>query len=63
MEAFILAILNAGQGAIVSAIHSLLDIIYGNAVRAVNNSSNNLDNKVLEVLVEAIHTWEPKNPQ
>jgi hypothetical protein len=61
MTSFLLAILNAGQGAIVTAIHSLLDIVYGNAVKAVNDSSNDLDNKALEILVEAIHTWEPKN--
>ena len=60
MQAFLLAILNAGKGAIVTGIHGLLDIVYGNAVHAVNKSDNDLDNKALEIFVEAVHTWEPK---
>jgi hypothetical protein len=61
MSEFLLMILTASKGAMISGIHGLLDILYSNAVRAVNNSSNDLDNKALEIFVEAVHTWEPKN--
>jgi C4-type Zn-finger protein len=59
MQAFLLAILTAGKSAMITGVHGLLDIIYGNAVSAVNSSDNDLDNKALEIFVEAIHTWEP----
>ena len=61
MNAFLLAILNAGKAAMITGIHGLLDVVYGNAINAVENSDNDLDNKTLEIFVEAIHTWEPKN--
>jgi len=42
-------------------VHGLLDILYSNAVKKVNSTDNDLDDKALEIFVEAVHTWEPKN--
>jgi hypothetical protein len=61
MGEFLLMILTASKSAMISGLHGLLDILYSNAVKAVESSDNNLDNKALEIFVEAVHTWEPKN--
>lgn len=60
MIEFLLMILNASKSAMVSGVHGLLDILYSNAVKKVNSTDNDLDNKALEIFVEAVHTWEPK---
>jgi hypothetical protein len=61
MQDFIMLLLNAGDGAIQSGIQAGLDIVYGNIKVAVEESETMIDNKVLEIVVNAIKDWEPKN--
>ncbi len=61
MQAFLLSILKAGRGPIITTIQALLDVLYANLKQVVESSDNELDNSILGIVVEAVHTWEPKN--
>jgi len=61
MQEFILLLLNAGDEAIQSGIQAGLDIFYGNIKNYVTNSQGQIDDKLLQIVTDAITGWTPKN--
>lgn len=61
MEQLILIMLNAGDEAIQAGIKTGLDIAYAYFKKQVEESRTPLDDKVLQIVVNAIHDWTPKN--
>jgi hypothetical protein len=61
MEQLILIMLNAGDEAIQAGIKTGLDIIYAYFKKQVEESRTPIDDKVLQIIVNAIHDWSPKN--
>lgn len=61
MEQLILIMLNAGDEAIQAGIKTGLDIAYAYFKKQVEESRTPIDDKVLQIIVNAIHDWSPKN--
>ena len=60
MEQLILIMLNAGDEAIQAGIKTGLDIAYAYFKKQVEESRTPIDDKVLQIIVNAIHDWTPK---
>ena len=61
MEQLILIMLNAGDEAIQAGIKTGLDIAYAYFKKQVEESRTPIDDKVLQIIVNSIHDWSPKN--
>lgn len=61
MESLIMLMLNAGDEAISTGIKAGLDIAYAYLKNKVNDSTTPVDDKVLQIFVDAVQGWEPKN--
>lgn len=61
MESLILLILSSGEPGIKALITGGLDSIYAVLRSKVADSTTPIDDKALQIIVDTIHQWEPKN--
>jgi hypothetical protein len=60
MESLIMLILNSGEDGIKALINGGLDSAYAVLKAQVDDSSTPIDDKALQIFIDAIHEWEPK---
>lgn len=61
MEQLILIMLNAGDEPLQAMIQAGLDMVYAYFKAMAEKTDTKLDDKALQIIVNAVHDWNPKN--
>ncbi len=61
MESLIMLVLSSGEPGIKALINGGLDSLYAVLKSKVADSTTPIDDKVLQIVVDSIRQWEPKN--